>query len=151
MSVRLPVFLHGTGRIPPTILKMLSYVNDFLLHFVDIFQFCLKLDENETLYEYLHTFVKCLTFCVVSTVSPLLQYRETISHAERKKERKKFRDQLCIFYSDMGKLYVLRNHGCMRLNPAFSFMKLFMNFEFKERNRAARNVTFRGHSFRLLL
>jgi len=26
MSARLPVFLHGTGRIPPTFLKLLSYV-----------------------------------------------------------------------------------------------------------------------------
>jgi len=51
----------------------------------------------------------------------------------------------------MGKLYVLRNHGYMCLNPAFSILKLFMNFKFKKRNRAATNVTCRGHSFRLLL
>jgi len=29
MSVCLPVFLHGTSRIPPTFLKLLSYVNAF--------------------------------------------------------------------------------------------------------------------------
>jgi len=51
----------------------------------------------------------------------------------------------------MGKFCVLCNRGNMHLNPALSFLKLFMKFEFKERNRAARNVTFRGHSFRLLL
>jgi hypothetical protein len=51
----------------------------------------------------------------------------------------------------MGKCYVLCNRGYMRLNPAFSSLKLFMNFEFKERNRAAQNIIFRGHPFRLLL
>jgi len=51
----------------------------------------------------------------------------------------------------MRKSYVLCNHGNMHLNPALSSFKLFMNFEFKERKRASRNVTFRGHSFRLLL
>jgi len=50
----------------------------------------------------------------------------------------------------MGKFYVLFNHGNMHLNPALSSLQLFMNFEFKERNRAARNVTFRGHLFHLL-
>jgi hypothetical protein len=51
----------------------------------------------------------------------------------------------------MGKLYMLCNHGNVHLNPTLSALKLFMKFEFKERNRAARNVTFGGHSIRLLL
>jgi len=55
----------------------------------DIFQFCLKSDENETLYEYVLTFVKLLTFCGGSTVNPLLQSHENIPHPKKGKERRK--------------------------------------------------------------
>jgi hypothetical protein len=85
MSVRLPVFLHGTGRIPQIFLKLLSYVNDFYCTLSTYFDFCLKSDENENLYEYLHTLSNSLHFVVK------VQCRGNI-YDDKNKERKKERE-----------------------------------------------------------